>query len=100
MKSPDVVDCRNGIFTLPEQVIAMLKSGSASGMVYVRQDEETPTISPSRIPGGRRRQIRPQLRAGIFRDATRVMAIPMSDTVRFIAVEFRRWRRPREAPLD
>lgn len=83
---PLFVVCRNGVFLLPEHVYATLSSQVTNGWVYVRQDEESLTISTTRITGGFRRLLNVRMRAPMFRDATKLGIVDYKESIRVISV--------------
>jgi hypothetical protein len=95
MPQRELVTCANGIFTLPEMVLASLRTASPNGFVYIRQDEDMFTISPARLSGGRRKHLNGQLRVSMFRDATRLMIIDLAEMYGIFAVEWRPSHRAR-----
>lgn len=86
---PLYVVCQNGVFVLPEHVYNALAKFVTNGFVYLRQDDDSLTISSSRIAGGRRRVLNTRFRAPMFHDATRLGIIDLRDSIRVIAVERR-----------
>lgn len=83
---PLFVVCRNGVFLLPEAVYATLASLVTNGFVYVRQDEESLTISTTRIAGGFRRLLHMRMRAPMFREATKLGIVDYRESIRVISV--------------
>jgi hypothetical protein len=92
-KEPLYVVCRNGVFLLPEHVVKALSAQVSNGFVYLRQDEDSLTISTTRITDGRRRVLGPRFRAPMFRDATKLGIVDYCESIRIIAVQ----RRPASA---
>jgi hypothetical protein len=88
-KEPLYVVCRNGVFILPEHVVKALSAQITNGFVYLRQDEDSLTISTTRITDGRRRVLGPRFRAPMFREATRLGIVDYRESIRIIAVERR-----------
>ncbi|HYO76468.1 MAG TPA: hypothetical protein VE010_08395 [Thermoanaerobaculia bacterium] len=88
-KEPQYVVCQNGVFILPENVFRALSSHVSNGFVYLRQDDDSLTISTSRIAEGRRRALNPRLRSPMFREATKLGIVDYSDSIRIMAVEWR-----------
>ena len=86
---PLYVVCQNGVFTLPERVFRSLSAHAPRGFVYLRQDEDTLTISSSRIADGRRRVLNARFRSPMFREATRLGIVDYRESIRVIAVEWR-----------
>lgn len=99
-KEPLYVVCRNGVFILPERVVKALSAQVPNGFVYLRQDEDSLTISTTRITDGRRRVLGPRFRAPMFRDATRLGIVDYRESIRIIAVERRAKQRPSRTPLS
>lgn len=97
-KEPLYVVCRNGVFILPDYVVKALSAQITNGFVYLRQDEDSLTISTTRITDGRRRLLGPRFRAPMFRDATRLGIVDYRESIRIIAVERRAKQRPRTPP--
>jgi hypothetical protein len=83
---PLFVVCRNGVFLLPQHVYATLASQVTNGWVYVRQDEESLTISTTRITGGFRRLLHIRMRAPMFRGATKLGIVDYKESIRVISV--------------
>jgi hypothetical protein len=90
---PLTLPCTNGEFVLPEEVFSTLQAASPGGIVYIRQDDEMLTISPTRIAGARRKQLSRQLYARMFRFATSLMVLDMIENFRLQATEWRGRRR-------
>ncbi len=86
-KEPLYVVCRNGVFILPEHVVKALSAQITNGFVYLRQDDDSLTISTTRIADGRRRVLSGRFRAPMFRDATRLGIVDYRESLRVIAVE-------------
>ena len=100
-KEPLYVVCQNGVFILPDRVLKALESFVTNGFVYLRQDEDTLTISPTRIADGRRRLLNSRFRAPMFREATKLAIVGYQESVRVMGVEWRfnaKGRAPRESP--
>ena len=93
----ELITCAGGVFTLPEKSYGVLQAGAATGVVWLRQDEDTFLISPVEIAGGRRKSLSRQFRAQMFLKATRVVVVDDSETVRLMAAQWRPARR-RTAP--
>jgi hypothetical protein len=83
---PLYVVCRNGTFILPESVYRALESQVSNGFVYLRQDEETLTISTTRLVGGHRRPLNARIRVPMFRTASKLGVIDLHDCFRIMAV--------------
>jgi hypothetical protein len=83
---PLYVVCRNGTFILPESVYRALEALVTNGFVYLRQDEETLTISTTRLVGGHRRPLNARIRVPMFRAASKLGVIDLHDGVRIMAV--------------
>jgi hypothetical protein len=88
-KEPLYVVCQNGVFILPEHVFRMLSSQVANGFVYMRQDEDSLTISTTRITDGRRRALNPRFRSPMFREAIKLGIVDYRDSIRIMPVEWR-----------
>ncbi len=88
-KEPLTVVCQNGVFILPDAVFRALSAHVTNGFVYLRQDEDTLTISTSRITDGRRRLLSARFRAPMFRDATKLGIVDLKDSIRVMALERR-----------
>jgi len=98
---PLYVVCQNGVFLLPERVRRTLAARVTNGFVYLRQDEDSLTISSSRIAHGQRRVLNARVRAVMFREATRLAIVAINDSIRVMGVEWRvnaKARAPRESP--
>ena len=91
----DYVVCHNGVFMLPDQFVNALSAFITNGFVYLREDEDTLTISTTRLPGGHRRVLQSRFRAPMFRDATKLAIVDLKDSIRVMAVERRRVVAPR-----
>lgn len=96
---PLYVVCRNGVFTLPESVYKSLAASVTNGFVYLRQDEDTLTISTQRITDGRRRILQNHYRAAMFRDATKLAIVGLDDSLRVMGVEWRHWQKKKTVPF-
>ena len=96
-KEPLYVVCRNGVFILPEHVVNALSSQVANGFVYLRQDEDSLTISTTRIADGRRRVLNARFRAPMFRDAVKLGIVDYHESIRIIAVQRRGRQKTRPA---
>jgi hypothetical protein len=83
------VACQNGLFVLPEKVLAALEVLAPRKIVYLRQDEDSLTISPERIADGRRRQLHAHYKVPMFRTATKLAIVDMRDSIRLMAVAWR-----------
>jgi hypothetical protein len=88
-KEPLYVGCQNGVFILPEHVLKALGTFVTNGFVYLRQDEDTLTISPTRIADGRRRLLSGRFRAPMFREATKLAIVGYQESIRVMGVEWR-----------
>jgi hypothetical protein len=86
---PLYVVCRNGVFILPERLVRALSSQISNGFVYLRQDEDSLTISTTRIADGRRRVLGARFRAPMFRDAVKLGIANYNESIRIIAVQRR-----------
>lgn len=80
------VDCRKGIFVLPDLVHESLASMTTRGWVYLREDDDVLTISATRIQDGYRRVLNGRFRAGMFRGATTLAIVSCADSLRVMAV--------------
>ncbi|HEX8168923.1 MAG TPA: hypothetical protein VF824_00110 [Thermoanaerobaculia bacterium] len=80
------VVCRNGVFVLPEAIVRSLQAYVTHGFVYLRQDEDTLTISSTRVTDGHRRLLTGRFRAPMFRHATRLGIVDLNDSVQVMAV--------------
>lgn len=96
-KQPLTVVCQNGVFILPESIVRSLSAHVTNGFVYLRQDEDTLTISTSRIADGRRRLLSARFRVPMFRDAVKLGIVDLRDSIRVMALE-RRATGPARAP--
>jgi hypothetical protein len=88
-KEPLYVVCQNGVFILPEHVFRMLSSQVTNGFVYLRQDEDSLTISCTRITDGRRRVLNARFRSPMFREAVKLGIVDYRDSIRIMPVEWR-----------
>lgn len=88
-KEPLYVVCQNGVFILPERLFRALSEQTANGFVYTRQDDDSLTISTSRIADGHRRMLNARFRSPMFREATKLGIVDYRDSIRIIAVEWR-----------
>jgi len=86
--SPFVV-CHNGVFILPAQLYEALSAQVTNGFVYLREDEDTLTISATRIAGGHRRVLNSRYRTPMFRNATCLAIVDYRESVRVMGVEWR-----------
>lgn len=80
------VVCRNGVFILPERFFHSLAAHVSNGFVYLRQDNDTLTISSTRLTDGRRRQLNARFRASMFRNAKRLAIVDLKDSLQLMAV--------------
>lgn len=83
---PLYVVCRNGTFILPESVYRALEALVTNGFVYLRQDDDTLTISTTRLVGGHRRPLNARVRVQMFRTATRLGIVDLRDSIRVMAL--------------
>jgi hypothetical protein len=83
---PLFVVCRNGTFILPEGVLRSLFALGTNGFVYLRQDEDTLTISTTRIVGGFRRPLNARIRVPMFRAATKLGIVDLREAVLVMAI--------------
>lgn len=88
-KEPLYVVCQNGVFILPEYVVRILASQVTNGFVYLREDEDSLTISTTRIADGRRRLLNARFRAPMFREAVKLGIVDYRDSLRVMPVEWR-----------
>jgi len=89
MTDPTFIPCAGGLFTLPPEISASLNEASPKGLIYVRQDDETFTISVERIQDGRRRRLANEMKVAMFRTATKLAILNLPEGVRIMAVEWR-----------
>ena len=87
--------CQNGVFILPDRVYEALSSMVTNGFVYLRQDDDSLTISTTRITDGRRRVLNTRFRVPMFREATRLAIVDLNDSIRLMGVEWRKQGRAR-----
>ena len=85
---PHYVVCQNGVFLLPESLLRAL-AAQTRRFVYLRQDEDSLTISTTRIADGHRRVLHARMRAPMFREATRLAIVDLRESVRVMGVEWR-----------
>lgn len=83
---PFYVVCHNGVFILPEKIVQSLSGLVTNGFVYLRQDDDTMTISACRITDGRRRLLTARFRAPMFRHARQLAIVDLKESVRIMAV--------------
>jgi hypothetical protein len=83
---PLYVVCRNGTFILPESVFRALEALVTNGFVYLRQDEDTLTISTTKLADGHRRPLNARVRAQMFRTATRLGIVDLRESIRVMAI--------------
>lgn len=83
---PLYVVCRNGAFILPDSVLRSLSAMAANGCVYLRQDEDTLTISTIRMAGGHRRPLNARIRVPMFRTATKLAIVDLREAVQVMAI--------------
>ena len=88
-KEPLYVVCQNGVFILPEYVVRFLAAQVTNGFVYLREDEDSLTISTTRIADGRRRLLNARMRIPMFREAVRLGVVDYRDSLRIMPVEWR-----------
>lgn len=81
------VDCRNGVFVLPDSIYSALSSLVTNGFVYLRQDEDVLTISTTRLADGYRRVFNTRFRSPMFRAATMLGIVDLKESLRVMAVE-------------
>ena len=80
------VVCNNGVFTLPEEIYRSLAALATNGFVYLREDQDTLTISTTKITDGRRRVLNTYYRAQMFRNATQLAIVDLRESIRVMAV--------------
>jgi hypothetical protein len=83
---PLYVVCRNGTFILPDHIYRALEALVTNGFVYLRQDDDTLTISTTSVPGGHRRPLNARIRVQMFRNALRLGIVDLKQGVRVMAV--------------
>ena len=83
---PLYVVCRNGAFTLPDSIFRALSAQVTNGFVYFREDEDSLTISATRITGAFRRPFNARMRATMFRNATQLGIVDLRDSIRVMAI--------------
>jgi hypothetical protein len=83
---PLYVVCRNGTFILPDSIYRALEALVTNGFVYLRQDDDTLTISTTSVPGGHRRPLNARIRVQMFRNALRLGIVDLKQGVRVMAV--------------
>jgi len=84
---PLYVDCRNGAFTLPERIFRALSAQVTNGFVYFREDEDSLTISATRITGAFRRPLNARMRAPMFRNATQLGIVNLRESIRVMITD-------------
>lgn len=84
--------CTRGVFTLPDEVYETLRTGSPSGLVFMRQADDVLIISAERLVGARRRHLHHTYKAPMFHAAIRLAIVNMADTFQVMAVEWRKNR--------
>jgi hypothetical protein len=97
---PAIVPCANGVFEIPLPMFEQMRVAAAYGMVFVREDEDSMTISADELADGKRRQLHPHYRAHGFREATRLVIVPMPSMLKVMPVHWRVRRRPDDAGID
>ena len=85
---PLYVLCRNGTFILPDSIYRALDA-LTNGFVYLRQDDDTLTISSTRLPGGHRRPLSPRVRVQMFRNAMKLGIVDLKEGIRVMVVQAR-----------
>jgi hypothetical protein len=80
------VVCRNGTFILPQGVVRSLSAFMTNGFVYLRQDNDTLTISTTRLAGGHRRPLNARIRVPMFRAATKLGIVNLREAVLVMAI--------------
>ena len=84
---PLYLDCRNGAFTLPERIFRALSAQVTNGFVYFREDEDSLTISATRITGAFRRPFQARMRSPMFRNATQLGIVNYRESLRVMITE-------------
>ncbi|HYC62632.1 MAG TPA: hypothetical protein VEK79_23980 [Thermoanaerobaculia bacterium] len=84
---PLYVVCRNGAFTLPESIFRALSAQVTNGFVYFREDEDSLTISATRITGAFRRPFLARMRAPMFRNATQLGIVNLRESIRVMVTD-------------
>ena len=82
----DVV-CRNGAVTLPDSIFRALSAQVTNGFVYFREDEDSLTISATRITGAFRRPFNARMRATMFRNATQLGIVNLRESIRVMVTD-------------
>ena len=82
---PLYVVCRNGSFILPRSIYRALEA-LTNGFVYLRQDEDSLTISTTRLNGGFRRPLNERMRAQMFRHATKLGIVDLYDSIQVMVI--------------
>jgi hypothetical protein len=83
------VRCIAGVFTLPPEIFEALQAAATTGLIYLREDEDMLTLSPTRFTDARRRQLHPSYRILKYRDVVKVAIINMDENIRIMPVEWR-----------
>lgn len=96
---PVFVPCINGLFSIPDELFEGLRQACPQGTLYIRQDEDILTISPTRITDARKRHLNQRYRIPMFRTATQLAVIDMVENIRVMAVQWRPHRASRE-PIE
>lgn len=86
---PVFVPCINGLFSIPDALFEALRQACPEGTLYIRQDEDVLTISPTRITDARKRHLAQRYRIPMFRTATQLAIIDMVENIRVMAVQWR-----------
>jgi len=89
---PLFVPCINGLFAIPDELFEGLRQACPEGTLYIRQDEDVLTISPTRIADARKRHLNQRYRIPMFRTATQLAVIDMVENIRIMAVQWRTHR--------
>jgi hypothetical protein len=79
---PLYVVCRNGAFTLPDNIFRALSAQVTNGFVYFREDADSLTISATRVQGGFRRPLNARMRSTMFRGATQLGIVNFRESIR------------------
>ena len=83
------IDCRNGVFTLPDSIYETLAALVTRGVVYVRHDPDSLTISPTKIAEGHRRALNARFREPGFRDVTQLAVMNLQESIQLMPVAWR-----------
>jgi hypothetical protein len=83
---PLYVACRDGVFRLPAHVFRALSALVTNGFVYFRQDEDSLTISSTRLADGHRRLLSTRVRVQMFRTATKLGIVDLQESIRVMPI--------------